>query len=63
MSLLCTVHGPDTCSSSQVENALRALANWGKVELPIKEKTVNVVNQVHSVLFLLIVWLSQNISF
>lgn len=53
--LLRKIQCPDTSPRTQVKHTLRVVDNWSKVQLSSKRETVNVVPQVHSFLFFIII--------
>jgi len=55
--LLRKLNGPDSCASTDVQYALRILADWCKEKISSQKKAIDVMKKINPVLFLFIIWL------
>lgn len=55
---LSKIDGPDTSACTQIKDALGVVTNRCGMKLPLHDETVDVMNQIHSVLFFIVVGLA-----
>lgn len=62
--VLGEIHGPDSCSRAEVKNSLDFIADRCEEKIATEDKTVDMMAQIHSILFFVIVGLTTvSISF